>query len=1032
MTEKKQKSFLKAGMSISVAIILLFTVIPSMALGNVDITDKTVDGKKITETYKISFPIPTITEDSEGYVNVQVEGTDSETLIAGEPNLPKKVMTIDLPLGSMVDNVEFARSSVETMYINDDTFVTPAPVPVPMVDNTPITPILRNTVQNVVINFLLKIANRLPVNDYTDIPLADSFNEDIYESSDEYGESFSYEVLVGLNHDGDLSTIVNFDILPCTYYPADSKLEYFTDGDISLTYTLPDDDPHPIKGGEDEDEEYDLLILAPIAYIQGLQKLVDHKEEMGFRTKLVSLNEIYNEKYFEMSDIYNRDSQEKIKYFIYNAILNWSVKYVLAVGGYRTFLGLNVPSVQFPVRYSHLEYGEPGYACDQYYSACMKYDHGGDCYVFDSWDSNENGIFAEWNPDSYDAYDESVDVNFGRLACRNTIELEDVIDKIIYYELNTYGEDWFNNMILVCGDGFQDMNYRTDIGFVWDISDVEPGRYTIAVQSCSAKGCGPTDRINITVDPIVPSVITFGEDDHLKIVPQSEEQTTTYPGKPVADIVIPQENDILGNTDVDYQADAAYGTDLTDWGHAFYKANDRIIIRSKSYDPKFFDGAYVPGGDDHGNENRGSYTTLKIWIKDSEGNLLSGFPQSHLSKVFYEGDVAGQRGLDFMPDFNHIVVSTSKGDFNNMSDVLSTWSEGSGFMYFEGHSSAMTWMNHYPGIPGGRGNGGVAGLATINLKFNPLDRYAAKSGDPLLPIDQLENGNKLPIVLFSGCHSGQYDCSLMKILFDPESVLFGSGYASWTPEGMAWWMTRIPQGGAIACMGNSGLGYGYLGSGITTGLVGWLYPRFFYNYNVEGMDILGDAFTQTVNDYGSHFDVDDDIGVRKHWEQFVLLGDPTLKIGGYPLGKEASYHEEDDDRIEPIDATIGDIITVCDSDTFGRNMMISSNFTNSGTMTNDFDWNISIDGMSPLGQFLGGGDLVTKLLAGRIWFGGFANDSEYLEPTETSQNITSGAVYGFGHIMVNVTVSVNDELIDYKTEDGFILFGRMFLYHGEE
>jgi hypothetical protein len=84
-------------------------------------------------------------------------------------------------------------------------------------------------------------------------------------------------------------------------------------------------------------------------------------------------------------------------------------------------------------------------------------------------------------------------------------------------------------------------------------------------------------------------------------------------------------------------------------------------------------------------------------------------------------------------------------------------------------------------------------------------------------------------------------------------------------------------------MGNTGLGYGMPGKALTTGGGdGWITIEFFKQYGTEGHDILGQAYAQTLTTYVNTFDMTDlPAGHPKTIEQWVLLGDPTLKIGGY-------------------------------------------------------------------------------------------------------------------------------------------------------
>ena len=51
------------------------------------------------------------------------------------------------------------------------------------------------------------------------------------------------------------------------------------------------------------------------------------------------------------------------------------------------------------------------------------------------------------------------DVYLGRLACRNTLEVITVVNKIINYEAEGSSASWFNNMVVVAGDTYTDNDY---------------------------------------------------------------------------------------------------------------------------------------------------------------------------------------------------------------------------------------------------------------------------------------------------------------------------------------------------------------------------------------------------------------------------------------------------------------------------------------------------------------------------------------------------------------------------------------------
>jgi len=187
-----------------------------------------------------------------------------------------------------------------------------------------------------------------------------------------------------------------------------------------------------------------LIILTPNKFAKALQPLVDHKEKMGITTRLVTLDEIYEEMYWQ-----GRDNAEKIKYYIKNAIESWGTEYVLIVGGK---VG-QWSSWYFPVRYVNMECDwESEYLSDLYFADI--YDSQGN---FSSWDSDGDGIYGEWYEEVV-AEDQDIDlfpdVAVGRLPCRNTLEVHIVVKKIIDYETEVYDKAWFNDMLVVAGDTY--------------------------------------------------------------------------------------------------------------------------------------------------------------------------------------------------------------------------------------------------------------------------------------------------------------------------------------------------------------------------------------------------------------------------------------------------------------------------------------------------------------------------------------------------------------------------------------------------
>lgn len=771
--------------------------------------------KKQTETIMISFSMPSLEEIDNNNIEVHLKEETSYMVNPGQPVLPKVVKAVELDFG--VKNVKVEVTIGKTHEYTIDKQIIPASGPVSTIEN------------NDIIN---------------------EKDEDVYSSDEMYPSNwYSYSVRCGLNADNDLVTYVPIHITPIRYSPALDKIYVAEDAEIKVTYE--ESTKTPVL------DEYDLVIIAPNEFSDILQRrLVSFKNSVGIRTFLKTTEKIYDE--YE-----GVDKPEQIKYFIKDAIEQYDVKYVLLVGGLKRYWDNNdrdncnegSTDWHLPVRYTNnydmgegntsgVE-GDPGFISDLYYADIYK--EGGE---FEDWDPNGDGIFAAWGKPGAprDVLDLIPDVYVGRLACRNKIEVKIMINKIINYEKEPADPSWFNRLILISGDSFQDQG---DLDIQWDTNDLPDGTYTIYAQSNNPDGIyGPIDVVDVTVDHASASSITFKEDDHLKV--------DSYPAPPIAEITSPSEGDILGNTDVQFVPPDAYSG--SEWAEVEY-SNGIMHIRGKSYDPQPY----------------GNYTDIKVWIKNSDGDEIFSH-QINDSESWFEGEWAcgdkylyGRTGvMGYMPDnFENIILWTSNGNYTHKRDIIKEWNKGSGFIFISMHASPALWSQHNPGIPGGRHNASIKALSIIN------------DAPPFFPANRLSNFNKLPIVVGSlGCHHSEFNVSIYKTM-----TIYGPCNAYWTygtptPECLNWWITRLPKRGAIATIGNTGTGYAWLGGRTLSHGSGWFAPEFFRLYSEENMHNLGQPFAHAVTNYIIIHGVE----YRQHvkmMEEWTLLGDPTLMIGGY-------------------------------------------------------------------------------------------------------------------------------------------------------
>jgi len=646
-------------LSILVVMLLLFTGVNVLA-------GDTLENKMKTcfESDDIFFSQVSILSD-EKYATIEISEANSFLRTPDAPMLPYFTKTYVYPFGTKILNVEIIPKTVIHQKI--DKKIKPAPRPIP---KTKIS--LKNA-------------------------FSPSENKQIYLSNALYpNEWYSYNIKCGLM-DGKRSVILTVNLFPVRYSPGTNLLYQTTDFDVNIEFIKP-------QKMKTSSENYDLLIIAPKIFSRALQPLVKHKNSYNIRTILKTTNSIY-------SDYSGRDNAEKIKYFIKDAIEEWNITYVLLVGGrVGQLFKWYVPS-----RYTALDDWsdwEVSHLSDLYYADVYKYNTTSHQYEFDDWDSNGNGIFAEWSRDTYlnpeDEIDFVPDVYVGRLACRNLAEVRIIVKKIVNYESNTFGADWFKNMILVGGD----------------------------------------------------------------TVPTTNENSSQYP--------------------------------------------------------------------------------------------------------YYEGEIETNLGGSYLEPlgFNLLRLWASNGNLTRQADLIKALNKGAGFLYLSGHGNPNVWSTHPPNND-----------LWIDALYNP--------GMALL-----RNRNKLPVCVVGGCHSSQFDVTNLNFIkglmeeglkyFSEDITLETGGFwkNEWAYRCWSWNLVRQRNGGAIACIGNTGLGYGSGGLSCISDLDGWITSHFFQVYadqSTAGNYTLGRIHSQTITDYINTFSASWDRLDAKTVEGWVLIGDPSLRIGGYPL-----------------------------------------------------------------------------------------------------------------------------------------------------
>jgi hypothetical protein len=250
----------------------------------------------------------------------------------------------------------------------------------------------------------------------------------------------------------------------------------------------------------------------------------------------------------------------------------------------------------------------------------------------------------------------------------------------------------------------------------------------------------------------------------------------------------------------------------------------------------------------------------------------------------YEAEIDTEVSASYMDEYTPVRLWASLETLKGQKSVVDEINDGAGFVHMAGHANPSILVTHPP-------DSLKTEKITIMQMYSipPVDAFWAlfnelglkKVLEKLLsPINpRLRNSEKQPVIVIGGCHNSQFNTSIYSILRDGFTHAYGYGHHP--PKCFSWWLTSKENGGAIATIGNSGFGMGIPGFDYPTGLDGWLLPRYFYHVGQMDEEYCGAAYSSAITDYVNEFDINIDPEDRQMVEQWILLGDPSLFMGGY-------------------------------------------------------------------------------------------------------------------------------------------------------
>ncbi|MGF3554375.1 MAG: C25 family cysteine peptidase [Thermoplasmatota archaeon] len=337
---------------------------------------------------KILFSKPIIQEKN-NYIKIVLPESTSDSWETDKPLMPVITKVYTFPFGTKINNVDVIFSDTKEIKITKPIKLSPEPQMLSQFNK----------------------AEQKTIVSYSKI--------DIYPEN-----KYSYKVGAGLK-DGKHVIYVFVSLQPVQYKPNENTIYYSDLAEIKISYTKP---KTPFKFGD----EYDLLIITPTEFASTLKPLAEHKNQSGYRTIIVTLDEI---------PFVGNDLQESIKYYIKDAIEKWGITYLILVGG-------GVKGFEkFPVRYAYVPSNpyEDSFPSDLYYADIYNATSN-----FSTWDYDGDGKYAEY-PQDIQSIDVLPDVYLGKIPCNNLRELKVVVNKIINYKQHNR---MTNKIMQVGGDTF--------------------------------------------------------------------------------------------------------------------------------------------------------------------------------------------------------------------------------------------------------------------------------------------------------------------------------------------------------------------------------------------------------------------------------------------------------------------------------------------------------------------------------------------------------------------------------------------------
>jgi hypothetical protein len=254
-------------------------------------------------------------------------------------------------------------------------------------------------------------------------------------------------------------------------------------------------------------------------------------------------------------------------------------------------------------------------------------------------------------------------------------------------------------------------------------------------------------------------------------------------------------------------------------------------------------------------------TYNQIWFQKII--LIGGdtFPLTKGSPLnVFEGEITNIKVSQQLTNFEKVFLWSSEHNLNakKFNEAIS---EGAGFVSYAGHGFEHGWGTYRP-------NAIIDG--NLIIYYTPF-------------IKGIHNEHMLPIVFFDACLTAKFDFNISDFIeyyglkARLVNILLGGFSSDDFFDPFAWAFVKYDGGGGIASVGATRPAYTYVDKyGVYAG-AGYLDVHFFKSYyeGVTAGEMLTSAQYDYINNVG--FDV-------FTIEEYELIGDPSLRVGGYPDG----------------------------------------------------------------------------------------------------------------------------------------------------